>query len=114
MRRVQGYTRKGAVQFFMKEYDRAIKTYEEGLKHDPENDELKEGIKKAKDELKELKRRRQVTGRQNREIAAALSDLDEQVAAEGEVEVIEARLRALQDAYNPAMRAAAKLILNSI
>ena len=25
VRRVQGYTRKGAVQFFMKEYDKAIK-----------------------------------------------------------------------------------------
>jgi len=43
----KGYTRKGAVQFFMKEYDKAIKTYEEGLKHDPENSELQEGIKRC-------------------------------------------------------------------
>ena len=28
----------------MKEYDKALETYEAGLKHDPDNSELKEGI----------------------------------------------------------------------
>ena len=37
-------SRKGHLQFFMKEYDKALETYEAGLKHDPDNSELKEGI----------------------------------------------------------------------
>ncbi|KAK7307803.1 hypothetical protein VNO77_41182 [Canavalia gladiata] len=41
---VKGYTRKGAVQFFMKEYDKALETYREGLKHDPNNQELLDGM----------------------------------------------------------------------
>ena len=28
----------------MKEYDKALETYEAGLKHDPDNAELKEGV----------------------------------------------------------------------
>lgn len=40
----KGYSRKGHLQFFMKEYDKAMETYEAGLKHDPENAELKEGL----------------------------------------------------------------------
>ena len=40
----KGYSRKGHLQFFMKEYDKAMETYEAGLKHDPENTELKEGL----------------------------------------------------------------------
>lgn len=42
----KGYTRKGAVQFFMKEYDKAVETYQEGLKHDPQNQELLDGVKR--------------------------------------------------------------------
>jgi tetratricopeptide (TPR) repeat protein len=41
---VKGYSRKGALQFFMKEYDKAMATYEAGLKYEPDNAELKEGI----------------------------------------------------------------------
>ena len=37
-------SRKGHLQFFMKEYDKALETYEAGLTHDPDNSELKEGI----------------------------------------------------------------------
>lgn len=40
----KGYTRKGAVQFFMKEYEKALETYKEGLKHDANNQELLDGI----------------------------------------------------------------------
>lgn len=40
----KGYTRKGAVQFFMKEYEKALETYQEGLKHDPNNQELLDGV----------------------------------------------------------------------
>ena len=42
----KGYTRKGAVQFFMKEYDKALETYQEGLKHDPHNQELLDGVRR--------------------------------------------------------------------
>lgn len=41
---VKGYSRKGTLQYFMKEYDKAVATYEAGLKHDPDNAELKEGM----------------------------------------------------------------------
>ena len=37
-------SRKGHLQFFMKEYDKALETYNAGLAHDPDNAELKEGI----------------------------------------------------------------------
>ncbi len=42
-------SRKGHLQFFMKEYDKALETYEAGLKHDPDNAELKEGIARCID-----------------------------------------------------------------
>lgn len=41
---VKGYSRKGTLQFFMKEYEKAMATYEAGLLHEPDNAELKEGI----------------------------------------------------------------------
>ncbi|KAJ8429854.1 LOW QUALITY PROTEIN: hypothetical protein Cgig2_011852 [Carnegiea gigantea] len=40
----KGYTSKSAIQFFMKEYDKALKTYQEGLKHDPNNQELLDSV----------------------------------------------------------------------
>lgn len=42
---VKGYVRKGAAQYFMKEYDKAIQTYQEGLRIEPRNQELLDGIK---------------------------------------------------------------------
>lgn len=43
----RGYSRKGTLQFFMKEFDKALETYQRGLEHDPENAELKEGIERC-------------------------------------------------------------------
>ncbi|BAS90262.1 Os04g0538000, partial [Oryza sativa Japonica Group] len=43
----KGYTRKGAIQFFMKEYDKALETYQAGLKHDPNNQELLDGVRRC-------------------------------------------------------------------
>lgn len=37
----KGYTRKGAVQFFMKDHEKALATYQAGLAFDPDNEELK-------------------------------------------------------------------------
>lgn len=42
----KGYSRKGAIQFFMKEYDKAMETYQEGLKHDPKNQEFLDGVRR--------------------------------------------------------------------
>lgn len=39
----KGYSRKGHLQFFMKEFDKALVTYDQGLAHDPTNEELREG-----------------------------------------------------------------------
>ncbi|KAJ0937527.1 putative Heat shock chaperonin-binding, tetratricopeptide-like helical domain superfamily [Helianthus annuus] len=79
----KGYTRKGAIQFFMKEFDKALETYQEGLKHDPQNTELLEGVKSCvqqinrasrgdltPDELKE----RQAKAMQDPEIQNILTD----------------------------------------
>ncbi|KAK1419066.1 hypothetical protein QVD17_28223 [Tagetes erecta] len=79
----KGYTRKGAIQFFMKEFDKALETYQEGLKHDPQNPELLEGVRScvqqinrasrgdlSPDELKE----RQAKAMQDPEIQNILTD----------------------------------------
>ncbi|KAF7817830.1 hsp70-Hsp90 organizing protein 3-like [Senna tora] len=52
----KGYTRKGAIQYFMKEYDKALETYQEGLKHDPKNQELLDGIKKCVEQINKASR----------------------------------------------------------
>ncbi|CAE7425255.1 unnamed protein product [Symbiodinium pilosum] len=45
----KGYTRKGLAEFFLKKYDDAAETYKAGLKLAPEDQTLKEGLKKAMD-----------------------------------------------------------------
>ncbi|KAG7671793.1 putative Hsp70-Hsp90 organizing protein 3 [Nannochloris sp. 'desiccata'] len=52
----KGYSRKGHLQFFMKEFDKAITTYETGLKHDPENAELKEGLMRCVQAINKMNR----------------------------------------------------------
>ncbi|XWS38515.1 hypothetical protein CRYUN_Cryun19dG0137900 [Craigia yunnanensis] len=52
----KGYTRKGAVQFFMKEYDKALETYQEGLKHDPNNQELLDGVRRCVEQINKASR----------------------------------------------------------
>ncbi|KAH1089680.1 hypothetical protein J1N35_016937 [Gossypium stocksii] len=79
----KGYTRKGAVQFFMKEYDKALETYQEGLKHDPNNQELLDGVRRCVEQInratrgdfspEELKER-QAKAMQDPEIQNILSD----------------------------------------
>lgn len=48
---VRGYSRKGTLQFFMKEYDKALETYQKGLAHDPDNAELKEGMQRCVEQI---------------------------------------------------------------
>ncbi|PNH03569.1 Heat shock protein STI [Tetrabaena socialis] len=47
----KGYSRKGALQFFMKEWDKAIETYQKGLALEPDNQELKDGLQRAIDAI---------------------------------------------------------------
>lgn len=80
---VKGYARKGAVQFFVKEYDDAMTTYSEGLKHDPTNEELRDGLRRCQEQIsrgatgqlsEEEMRARQERAMANPEIQAILSD----------------------------------------
>ena len=41
---VKGYSRKGHLQFFMKDFDKALETYRAGLAVEPDSAELKEGM----------------------------------------------------------------------
>lgn len=43
----RGYQRKGTALFYMQKLDEAIKTYQEGLKHDPNSQALKNDLKAA-------------------------------------------------------------------
>ncbi|KAL8552668.1 hypothetical protein ACS0TY_001380 [Phlomoides rotata] len=79
----KGYTRKGAVQFFMKEYEKALETYQEGLKHDPKNQELLDGIRRCVEQINKASRgdltpeelkERQAKGMQDPEIQNILTD----------------------------------------
>ncbi|GLT91019.1 hypothetical protein SLE2022_089290 [Rubroshorea leprosula] len=79
----KGYTRKGAAQFFMKEYDKALETYQEGLKHDPNNQELLDGVRRCVDQINKANRgdltpeelkERQAKAMQDPEIQNILSD----------------------------------------
>lgn len=79
----KGYTRKGAVQFFMKEYEKALETYQEGLKHDPQNPELLDGVKRCVEQINKATRgdltpeelkERQAKAMQDPEIQNILTD----------------------------------------
>ena len=79
----KGYTRKGHVQFFTKSYDDAVETYTEGLKHDPNNEELKDGLRRCHEQInrgamgqlsEEEMKARQERAMANPEIQAILTD----------------------------------------
>ena len=50
----KGYSRKGHLQFFMKEHTKAIATYEEGLKQDPANQELRDGLQRCMEAINKV------------------------------------------------------------
>ena len=49
-------SRKGHLQFFMKEYEKAAETYEAGLEHDPNNLELKDGIARCMEAVNKVQK----------------------------------------------------------
>ncbi|KAJ8429848.1 hypothetical protein Cgig2_011846 [Carnegiea gigantea] len=80
---VKGYTRKGAAQFLMKEHDKALETYQEGLKHDPNNQELLDGVRRCVEQINKASRgdlspeelkERQAKAMQDPEIQSILTD----------------------------------------
>ncbi|KAL0732979.1 hypothetical protein Bca4012_009189 [Brassica carinata] len=78
-----GYIRKAEVEFYLKEFDNAMKTYVEGLKHDPSNQELLAGVTSCIQKIntanrggltsEELKERR-AKGMEDPEIQSILTD----------------------------------------
>ncbi|CAN6460912.1 unnamed protein product [Victoria cruziana] len=79
----KGYSRKAAIQFFMKEYDKALETYQEGLKHDKNNQELLDGVRRCVEQINKTNRgeisaeelkERQAKAMQDPEIQNILSD----------------------------------------
>ncbi|ESQ35603.1 hypothetical protein EUTSA_v10007205mg [Eutrema salsugineum] len=79
----KGYSRKAAVEFFLKEYDNAMETYQEGLKHDPSNQELLDGVRRCVQQINKANRgdltpeelkERQAKGMQDPEIQNILTD----------------------------------------
>lgn len=46
----KGYSRKGSALAYLGRHSEAIATYEEGLKHDPNNAQLKEGLAEVKNQ----------------------------------------------------------------
>ena len=79
----KGYTRKGHVEFFTKQFDKALETYQLGLSKDPQNEELKDGLRRTMIEIQkgqtgqvdeaEMKQR-QERAMQDPEIQNILSD----------------------------------------
>ncbi|KAK3093252.1 hypothetical protein FSP39_013281, partial [Pinctada imbricata] len=47
----KGYSRKGTALSYLYRYQEAKETFEEGLQHDPDNQQLKEGLQEAKSHL---------------------------------------------------------------
>jgi len=41
---VKAYVKKGAIHYGLKEYHKSVESYEKGLKLEPDNEELKEGL----------------------------------------------------------------------
>ncbi|XP_010455678.1 PREDICTED: hsp70-Hsp90 organizing protein 3 [Camelina sativa] len=79
----KGYNRKGAIQFLMKEYDKAMETYQEGLKHDAKNQELLDGVRRCVEQINKANRgdltpdelkERQAKAMQDPEVQNILSD----------------------------------------
>lgn len=80
---VKGYTRKGAVQFFMKEYDKALETYQAGLKQEASNQELLDGVRRCVEQINKASRgdlspeelkERQAKAMQDPEVQSILTD----------------------------------------
>ncbi|XP_057508590.1 hsp70-Hsp90 organizing protein 1-like [Actinidia eriantha] len=91
----KGYSRKGTIQFFMKKYDKALEMYQEGLKHEPRNQELLDGVRSSKSQIS-----LQVKAIQNPEIQSILMD---PVMSQVLIDFDENPKAALEHAKNPGV-----------
>lgn len=48
---MKGYSRKANVKFLMKEYEKALETYEKGLTYAPDSSELQDGIRRCQAQI---------------------------------------------------------------
>lgn len=51
---VKAIARKGAIEFFMKEYHKALDTYQAGLEIEPDHAECKQGLQRTANKIQEL------------------------------------------------------------
>lgn len=70
----KGYSRKAHVQYFMKEYHKALDTYRAGLEHDPENQELQQGVRACMEQIQRANRGEISEEEQKERQERALSD----------------------------------------
>ncbi|KAH9555702.1 hypothetical protein CY35_08G129300 [Sphagnum magellanicum] len=79
----KGYSRKGTFQFFMKEHDKALETYQTGLKYNDGNQELMDGTSRCNEQINKVTRgdisaedlkEKQAKAMQDPEIQGILSD----------------------------------------
>ncbi|KAH8955386.1 hypothetical protein BDL97_08G134800 [Sphagnum fallax] len=52
----KGYSPKGTIQFFMKEYDKALETYQTGLKYNDGNQGLMDGTSRCIEQINKVTR----------------------------------------------------------
>lgn len=50
----KGYSRLGATLSYLERYDEALEAYKDGLKHDPENAQLKQGVQETEAKMKNV------------------------------------------------------------
>jgi len=48
---IKAYSRLATIQFFMKEYHKAIETYQKALKIEPDNEDLKQGLQRTHNKI---------------------------------------------------------------
>jgi len=77
---IKGWTRKAGIHFFLKEYHKAMDAYNEVLKHEPENEEAKNGLNSTiqmineSQQSGEVDKERQARAMADPEIQAILGD----------------------------------------
>eukprot|EP01118_Nematostelium_gracile_P007605 TRINITY_DN2488_c0_g1_i4.p1 TRINITY_DN2488_c0_g1~~TRINITY_DN2488_c0_g1_i4.p1 ORF type:complete len:611 (-),score=213.86 TRINITY_DN2488_c0_g1_i4:24-1787(-) len=64
---VKAYSRKATIQYFMKDYQKALETYDQGLKHDENNQEIKDGITRTIRTMNEQEMRNRSGGAPDKE-----------------------------------------------
>ena len=75
----KGYSRKGHVLFFKKEYEKALEVYDKGLTIDPASQELKDGVLRCQQSIAKFLRGEASEEEMAERRAKAMSDPDVQM-----------------------------------